>query len=162
MDSSGSAWTVPRLAIPASSTNPILFPGPGNALVLSASHPTHPGRLILPAWVGPTSTHCGMGPGEPPNCHIWSYRSRIDAFLSDDSGRSFRETATRWPRNGNDESSAVEAAGGAVLMFSEPGYAHCPGWTATSAFPVSQHRCMLMGESDKRHIAVAICLYASS
>ena len=30
-----------------------LFPGPGNAIVLSQNHPIAPGRLLYPIWLGP-------------------------------------------------------------------------------------------------------------
>ena len=80
------------------------------------------------------------------DCHAWSYYSRIAAFLSDDSGRTWKETGTLWPKNGNDESTAVETQNGDVLMFSEPGHAKCPG--APKTFPGSEHRCMLMARSS--------------
>ena len=54
----GTGWSAPRLVIHSQKQErehrPI-FPGPGNALVLSATHPTHPHRIIFP------------GPSLPPS-----------------------------------------------------------------------------------------------
>ena len=80
-------WTAPRHIISPTLANPALFAGPGNALVLSATHPIAPNRMILPVWVGPTADpdhgiHCNVN--GVADCHHWNFMTRIQAYFSDD------------------------------------------------------------------------------
>jgi len=82
-------WTAPRHIISPTPANPSLFAGPGNALVLSATHPIAPNRMILPVWVGPTADpdrgiHCNVN--GVADCHHWNFMTRIQAYFSDDVG----------------------------------------------------------------------------
>eukprot|EP01043_Picozoa_sp_COSAG02_P026155 COSAG02_NODE_1498_length_12281_cov_14.846741_11_plen_213_part_00 len=73
-------WSRPRLVIdPAKQEkhHRPLFPGPGNAIMLSANHPTNPGRLLFPVWLGPDGT-----------------TTSASLYYSDDAGVSFRQTET--------------------------------------------------------------------
>eukprot|EP01043_Picozoa_sp_COSAG02_P036190 COSAG02_NODE_2636_length_8361_cov_6.129993_9_plen_296_part_01 len=96
------SWTAPRSVISRKQerNGRPLFPGPGNAIVLSPTHATHPGRLVFPVWLGPDGPH-----------------TSASLFFSDDGGSTFRQTTTTWPNDGNDESTVVELQSGELLYL---------------------------------------------
>ncbi len=101
------SWTAPRSAISRKQerNGRPLFPGPGNAIVLSATHATHPGRLVFPVWLGPDGPH-----------------TSASLFFSDDGGSTFRQTVTTWPKDGNDESTVVEQTSGELIYLTRSSY----------------------------------------
>ena len=81
----------PGLPPPALATCMGVAPGPGNALVLSGSHPSHPNRILLPVWF---DYNVLGAPGE-----------RVSAvFFSDDGGLTFNES--QWPTTPQSNQSA--------------------------------------------------------
>eukprot|EP01046_Picozoa_sp_COSAG06_P003570 COSAG06_NODE_140_length_22325_cov_187.593404_19_plen_782_part_01 len=101
-----TSWSAPRCVVSKKqerNQRPI-FPGPGNAIVLSPEHASHPGRLVFPAWLGPD------GPA-----------TSASLFFSDD-GETFGQTATTWPKDGNDESTVAELASGELLYLTRASY----------------------------------------
>lgn len=106
-NSDAAIWSEPRCVVSQkqeANGRPI-FPGPGNAIVLSSTHPFHPGRLVFPAWLGPD------GP-----------KTSASLFFSDDSGLTFQQTQTTWPKSGNDESTVTELSSGALLYLTRASY----------------------------------------
>eukprot|EP01051_Picozoa_sp_SAG22_P005730 SAG22_NODE_350_length_11853_cov_3.693211_6_plen_170_part_00 len=87
-----------------------LFPGPGNGIVLSPDHPAAPHRLLFPVWLGPD--------GQTTSASL---------YYSDDGGRSFTQTSTTWPKDGNDESTVAELQDGALLYVTRSNHAECIG-----------------------------------
>jgi hypothetical protein len=122
----GGNWSAPRLVIdPAKQERDKrpLFPGPGNAIMLSADHPTNPGRLLFPVWLGPDGS-----------------TTSASLFYSDDGGETFKQTRTAWPHDGNDESTVSELANGTVLYVTRSNTSPCVGQADTS-------RCLEMARS---------------
>ena len=106
-----AGWTTPRLAINPTTQEKHqrpLFPGPGNAIVLSGNHPTHPGRMLFPVWLGPDGSD-----------------TSASLFFSDDGGKTFTQTTTTWPKDGNDESTVTELVDGTVLYITRSNTAKC-------------------------------------
>ena len=104
-------WTAPRLVIdPATQekNRRPLFPGPGNAIVLSADHPTHPHRILFPVWLGPDGS-----------------TTSASLFYTDDLGQTFKQTETSWPKDGNDESTIAELQDGTVLYITRSNTSPC-------------------------------------
>jgi hypothetical protein len=128
-----SNFTAPRLVIdPATQERDHrpLFPGPGNAIVLSPTHPTHPGRLLIPVWLGPD------GPA-----------TSASLFYSDDGGDSFTQTSTSWPRDGNDESTIAELASGEVLYVTRSNSAPCRARHHGGITRTATSRCLELARS---------------
>lgn len=113
----GGNWSQPRVVVPVSSerNQRPMFPGPGNAIMLSADHPSAPGRLLFPCWLGPDGA-----------------TTSASLFFSDDGGKSFNQTLTSWPHDGNDESTVVELADGEVLYITRSNTSPCTGGGSTS------------------------------
>ena len=84
------------------------LPGPGNAIVLSADHPTHPHRILFPVWLGPDGS-----------------TTSASLFYTDDLGQTFKQTETSWPKDGNDESTIAELQDGTVLYITRSNTSPC-------------------------------------
>ena len=122
-----AGWSPPRLVIDPQTqekNHRPLFPGPGNAVVLSATHPTHPHRILFPVWLGPDGS-----------------TTSASVYYTDNAGRTFKQTETTWPKDGNDESTIAELQDGTVLYITRSNASPC-----SAADPAS--RCLELQRSS--------------
>ena len=113
-----TGWTSPRVVIDPRTQEKHhrpLFPGPGRAVVLSSTHPTHPHRILFPVWLGPDGA-----------------TTSASLHYTDDGGATFKQTETTWPHDGNDESTIVELTNGDVLYITRSNSSPCSAQDTSS------------------------------